>query len=158
MLHSTANLRVRFGGNLINAWGGPVGAHILGESNHGIDVAPNGDIWISGNSGPDSHVLVFTRDGEYVRTVGVPEAEMDSNSTTSYGRVAEIAIDAANNEVYFADGYRISALPWLILRPAPLRGTEELMETARTMRLTLLTSWRARSSTVPRSSPLRYSI
>ena len=31
---------------------------------------------------------------------------MDSNSTTSYGRVAEIAIDAANNEVYFADGYR----------------------------------------------------
>ena len=30
---------------------------------------------------------------------------MDSNSTTAYGRVAEIAIDAANDEVYFADGY-----------------------------------------------------
>ena len=94
-------------GNLINAWGGPVeGApYVWPESNHGIDVAPNGDIWIGGNGGPDSHVLVFTRDGEYVRTVGAPGAEMDSNSTTAYGRVAEIAIDAANDEVYFADGY-----------------------------------------------------
>ena len=35
-------------GNLINAWGGPVeGApYTWPESNHGIDVAPNGDIWI----------------------------------------------------------------------------------------------------------------
>lgn len=94
-------------GNLINAWGGPVeGApYVWPESNHGIDVAPNGDIWIGGNGGPDTHVLVFTRDGEYIRTVGVPEQELDSNSTQHYGRVAEIAIDAANDEVYFADGY-----------------------------------------------------
>ena len=33
-------------GNLINAWGGPVeGApYVWPESNHGIDVAPNGDV------------------------------------------------------------------------------------------------------------------
>ncbi len=94
-------------GNLINAWGGPVeGApYVWPESNHGIDVAPNGDVWIGGNGGPDSHVLVFSRDGEYIRTVGMPGEEMDSNSTTAYGRVAEIAIDASANEVYFADGY-----------------------------------------------------
>ena len=94
-------------GNLINAWGGPVeGApYEWPESNHGIDVAPNGDVWIGGNGGADSHVVVFTRDGEYVRTVGIPGAEMDSNSETHYGRVAEIAIDAANSEVYLADGY-----------------------------------------------------
>ena len=94
-------------GNLINAWGGPVeGApYQWPESNHGIEVAANGDVWIGGNGGPDSHVLVFTRDGEYLRTVGVPGEEFDSNSTTAFGRVAEIAIDEDAGEAYFADGY-----------------------------------------------------
>ena len=94
-------------GNLINAWGGPVeGApYQWPESNHGIEVAANGDVWIGGNGGPDSHVLVFTRDGEYIRTVGVPGEEFDSNSTTAFGRVAEIAIDEDSGEAYFADGY-----------------------------------------------------
>lgn len=94
-------------GNLVNAWGGPVeGApYQWPESNHGIEVAANGDVWIGGNGGPDSHVLVFTRDGEYIRTVGVPGEEFDSNSTTAFGRVAEIAIDEDAGEAYFADGY-----------------------------------------------------
>ena len=94
-------------GNLINAWGGPVeGApYQWPESNHGIEVAANGDVRIGGNGGPDSHVLVFTRDGEYIRTVGVPGEEFDSNSTTAFGRVAEIAIDEDAGEAYFADGY-----------------------------------------------------
>jgi sugar lactone lactonase YvrE len=94
-------------GNLINAWGGPVeGApYQWPESNHGIEVAANGNVWIGGNGGPDSHVLVFTRDGEYIRTVGVPGEEFDSNSTTAFGRVAEIAIDEDAGEAYFADGY-----------------------------------------------------
>ena len=94
-------------GNLINAWGGPVeGApYQWPESNHGIEVAANGDVWIGGNGGPDSHVLVFTRDGEYIRTVGVPGEEFDSNSTTAFCRVAEIAIDEDAGEAYFADGY-----------------------------------------------------
>ena len=94
-------------GNLINAWGGPVeGApYQWPESNHGIEVAANGDVWIGGNGGPDSHVLVFTRNGEYIRTVGVPGEEFDSNSTTAFGRVAEIAIDEDAGEAYFADGY-----------------------------------------------------
>ncbi|MCI5107927.1 MAG: hypothetical protein MRY76_14550 [Pseudomonadales bacterium] len=94
-------------GNMINAWGGPVeGApYVWPSSNHGIEVAPNGDVWIGGNGGGDSHVLVFTRDGEYIRTIGNPGQPVDSNSTTHYGRVAEIAIDPAGEEAYFADGY-----------------------------------------------------
>ena len=94
-------------GNLINAWGGPVeGApYQWPESNHGIEVAANGDVWIGGNGGPDSHVLVFSRDGDYIRIVGVPGEEFDSNSTTAFGRVAEIAIDEEAGEAYFADGY-----------------------------------------------------
>ena len=95
-------------GNVVNAWGGPVeGAeYTWPASNHGIAIAANGNIWIGGNGGGDSHVLVFTRDGEYVRTVGVPGEDRDSNSEIHFGRVAEIAMDINANEAYFADGYR----------------------------------------------------
>jgi len=95
-------------GNVVNAWGGPVeGAeYTWPASNHGIAIAGNGNIWIGGNGGGDSHVLVFTRDGEYVRTVGVPGEDRDSNSEIHFGRVAEIAMDINANEAYFADGYR----------------------------------------------------
>ncbi len=94
-------------GNLVNAWGGPStnGEYIWPESNHGIEVAPNGDVWIGGNGATDSHILVFTRSGEYIRTIGEPGNGPDSNSTTHFSRVAEIAINATANEAYIADGY-----------------------------------------------------
>ncbi len=92
-------------GNLINAWGGPGDGYTWPASNHGIEVAPNGDIWIGGNGGGDSHILVFNRDGEFVREIGDPGEDVDSNSLTHFSRVAEIAIDAEANEAYIADGY-----------------------------------------------------
>ncbi|MDA0690077.1 MAG: hypothetical protein O2948_15705 [Proteobacteria bacterium] len=95
-------------GNLINAWGGPPAdeSYVWPASNHGIEVAPNGDVWIGGNGPGDSHVLVFTRDGEYIRTVGIPGEDIDSNSRTHFNQVAEIAIDVDAGEAYLADGYR----------------------------------------------------
>lgn len=92
-------------GNLINAWGGPGEGYTWPASNHGIEVAPDGNVWIGGNGSGDSHVLVFTRDGEFIREIGIPGEPIDSLSTTSFGRVAEIAIDADANEAYLADGY-----------------------------------------------------
>ncbi len=92
-------------GNLINAWGGPGDGYTWPESNHGIEVAPDGNIWIGGNGSGDSHVLVFTRDGQFVREIGIPGEPVDSLSTVSFSRVAEIAIDESANEAYFADGY-----------------------------------------------------
>ena len=92
-------------GSLVNAWGGPGQGYTWPASNHGIEIAPNGNVWIGGNGGGDSHVLVFTRDGQFVREIGLPGEPIDSNSTTHFSRVAEIAIDPDANEAYFADGY-----------------------------------------------------
>lgn len=92
-------------GTLVNSWGGPGPGYTWPASNHGIDIAPNGDVWIGGNGGGDSHVLVFSRDGQFVREIGLPGEDINSNSTEHYSRVAEIAIDASANEAYFADGY-----------------------------------------------------
>jgi DNA-binding beta-propeller fold protein YncE len=92
-------------GNLVNAWGGPGEGYTWPESNHGLEIDPSGNIWIGGNGRTDSHVLVFTRDGQFVREIGIPGMDIDSNSTTHFNMVAEIAIDPIANEAYIADGY-----------------------------------------------------
>lgn len=93
-------------GNLVNAWGGPGDDFTWPASNHGLAVAPNGNVWIGGNGGGDSHVLVFTGDGQFVAEYGMPGQEVDSNSMTHFGQVADIEIDGSTNEAYIADGYR----------------------------------------------------
>ncbi|GJM14354.1 MAG: hypothetical protein DHS20C12_27570 [Pseudohongiella sp.] len=92
-------------GNLVNAWGGPSDDYTWPASNHGIEIAPNGNVWIGGNGGGDSHVLVFTRDGQFIAEYGEPGNGADSNSTEHFAQVAEIAIDRSANEAYIADGY-----------------------------------------------------
>ena len=92
-------------GNLVNSWGGPGEGYTWPQSNHGITVDPMDNIWIGGN-GADSHVLKFSRDGEFLASYGEVGADMpSSNSTNSFGRVAKISFDAAANEAYLADGY-----------------------------------------------------
>ncbi|MDA1371740.1 MAG: beta-propeller fold lactonase family protein [Proteobacteria bacterium] len=92
-------------GSLVNAWGGPGQGYTWPATNHGIEIAPNGNVWIGGNGGGDSHVVVFTNDGQFVREIGIPGEDVDSNSTTHFNQVAEIAIDPGANEAYIADGY-----------------------------------------------------
>ena len=92
-------------GNLANAWGGPGEGYTWPTSNHGITVDPMDNIWIGGN-GRDSHVLKFSRDGEFLASYGEVGAQMpNSNSETSFGNVAKISFDAGANEAYLADGY-----------------------------------------------------
>ena len=107
-------------GNLVDSWGGPgteTGDYIWPESNHGITVDHMDNVWIGGNGQGDSHVLKFTRGGEFLMSVGHHGArqvgerdgrrvfERDSHATDSFGRVAKIGIDPEANEAYFADGY-----------------------------------------------------
>ncbi|MDR0788012.1 MAG: hypothetical protein LBG44_09125 [Gemmatimonadota bacterium] len=94
-------------GNLVRAWGGPPadGSYVWPESNHGIGIDLEDNIWMGGNGGPDSHILQFTHDGQYIRTIGVPNQAIDSNALDHFGRVAKVAFDFPNKEAYVADGY-----------------------------------------------------
>jgi DNA-binding beta-propeller fold protein YncE len=53
----------------------------------------------------DSHILKFTRDGRFLQQIGVPGRATDSRSMDAFGRVAKVAFDPSQNEVYVADGY-----------------------------------------------------
>jgi hypothetical protein len=94
-------------GNLVRAWGGPPAdsSYVWPASNHGIAVDPTGNVWIGGNGGGDSHVVVFTNEGQYIRTYGTPRQEQNSQAMDHFGQVADIEFDWEQNEAYFADGY-----------------------------------------------------
>lgn len=93
-------------GNLVNHWGGPGEGYDWPASNHGISIDHKDNIWIGGNGRTDSHILKFTRDGEFIAQYGTPESETDSHDMENFGSVAEVAFDTAANEAYVADGYR----------------------------------------------------
>lgn len=93
------------GGNLVNSWGGPGEGYDWPASNHGITVDPMDNIWIGGNGPTDSHVLKFSRAGEFLMQIGEPGLPVNSASREHFGRVAKISFDAQANEAYLADGY-----------------------------------------------------
>ena len=94
-------------GNLVNSFGGPSDDYVWPESNHGITVDHMDNVWIGGNGASDSHILKFSRDGEFLASYGQPQVgtEPDSHSETRFNRAAEVAFDAEANEAYVADGY-----------------------------------------------------
>jgi sugar lactone lactonase YvrE len=92
-------------GNLINSWGGPGEGYTWPSSNHGIALDHMDNVWIGGNGQGDSHVLKFTRAGEFLLEIGIPGQAPNSNAMDHFGRVAKISFDVDANEAYFADGY-----------------------------------------------------
>jgi len=92
-------------GNLLRSWGGPGQGYDWFESEHGISVDPDGNVWVGGNSPKDHHLVQFTPDGKFIKQLGRPGKSEGSNSTTQLGRPAHMTVDAAANELYVADGY-----------------------------------------------------
>jgi hypothetical protein len=92
-------------GNVVNSWGGPGEGYDWPTSNHGITVDHMDNIWIGGNDVKDAHILKFTRAGRLLFQLGKPEQNAGSDDPVNFWRVAEIAVDAAANEAYVADGY-----------------------------------------------------
>ena len=92
-------------GTLVGYWGGPGEGYEWPLSNHGIFVDHMDNVWIGGNGGPDSHLLKFTRQGNFLMQVGSSGGNAGSNDTENFGRVAKIYVDPKDNEAYIADGY-----------------------------------------------------
>jgi DNA-binding beta-propeller fold protein YncE len=95
-------------GNLLHAWGGPgteTGDYTWPESNHGITIDGQGNVWIGGNGGPDRQILKFTQDGRFLAEYGESGSQNSSTSRTNFGRVAALQYVEQGNEIFVADGY-----------------------------------------------------
>ena len=92
-------------GNLAGSWGGPGAGYTWPASNHGIVVDHMDNVWIGGNGGGDSHVLKFSRSGDFLLEVGEPGNGVNSMAENHFSRVAKVQYDGPANEIYLADGY-----------------------------------------------------
>lgn len=126
-------------GKLLRGWGGPADPGFLGgkckaeagciwpNSEHGIYVDHNDNVWISGNSGNrgnaslawttnkqggDGFILKFDRDGNFKFRIGGTPTGPNSNDTSGginntpvLYQAADMAVDPVTNRLYVADGY-----------------------------------------------------
>jgi DNA-binding beta-propeller fold protein YncE len=92
-------------GNLLRHWGGPGPGYQWPESEHGIFVDGEDNVWIAGNGKTDGQLLKFTMEGRLKLQIGKSGQGNDSNSTERLGSPADVAVDIAAKEVFAADGY-----------------------------------------------------
>jgi hypothetical protein len=57
-------------GNLVGHWGGPGEGYTWPAANHGLAIDAQGNVWIGGSAGTDTHLLKFTRDGRFLLRIG----------------------------------------------------------------------------------------
>ena len=93
-------------GKVVQAWGGPGQGYDWFENEHGIYVAPSGEVWLAGNGKSDRQLLKFSNSGKFLLQIGSPGAEQNSNDTKNLGRPAHMDLDVSTNEIYVADGYQ----------------------------------------------------
>jgi hypothetical protein len=93
-------------GNLVKSWGGPGQGYDWPESNHGITVDHEGNVWLAGNGAKDTQVLKFTNDGKFLFQIGKHGVQNGSNDLENFWQPTKIWEDVAANEMYIGDGYR----------------------------------------------------
>ncbi len=95
-------------GKLLASWGGPgeEQGYDWPQSEHGIHVDGDGNVWTAGNGREDGHILKFSPDGKFLLQIGKRGKHAGSSDTSQLGSPAHMITDDAANELYVADGYR----------------------------------------------------
>ncbi len=108
-------------GNVVRAWGGPPptksargggganaeqAAAYWPESEHGITVDAQGNVWIASNGRGDQVILKFSAEGRQLLQIGRVGENAGSSDTMRLGQPTAVDVDVPANEVYVADGYR----------------------------------------------------
>ena len=92
-------------GNVVQTWGGPGAGYDWPQQVHGITVDDaNGRVWITGNGEKDTHILVFTRAGKFLRQIGRPGMSGGSSDTTGVARATQVRVDTSAREIFVSDG------------------------------------------------------
>jgi hypothetical protein len=93
-------------GHVMRSWGGPNFVPDWPDTEHGIHVDRQGNVWITGNGRTDRQVIKFSRDGKELLTIGKKsDAPLDNHDVSLLGRAAGLAVDDDAHEVFIADGY-----------------------------------------------------
>jgi hypothetical protein len=92
-------------GALIKNWGGPGAGYDWPDSNHGITVDHQGNVWLAGNGNKDTQILKFDGAGTFLFQIGKHGVHNGSNDVENFWQPTKIWEDVASNEMYIGDGY-----------------------------------------------------
>ena len=92
-------------GNLLRHWGGPGQGFEWPQSNHGITIDYQGNVWIAANGQKDAHVLKFNQDGKFLLQIGRLGQSKGSLDQANLRQPAKVFVDRQAKEAYVADGY-----------------------------------------------------
>jgi len=92
-------------GKLIRNWGGPGKGYDWPDSNHGITVDHQGNVWLAGNGAKDTQILKFDGAGKFIFQIGKHGVHNGSNDVENFWQPTKIWEDVAANEMYIGDGY-----------------------------------------------------
>ncbi|HEX9817239.1 MAG TPA: hypothetical protein VGB18_09685 [Candidatus Thermoplasmatota archaeon] len=90
-------------GRVLQGWGGPGTGYDWPDTEHGIGVDGNGDVWVSGNGAADHQLIKFAKDGKFLLQIGGKSVSEGSNDVDSVRGAADVAGDG--EAIYVADGY-----------------------------------------------------
>jgi len=92
-------------GTLVKSWGGPGKGYDWPESNHGITVDHDGNVWLAGNGDKDTQILKFNGAGQFLFQMGKHGIHNGSNDLENFWKPTKVFVEPSANEVYVADGY-----------------------------------------------------
>src|SRR5215207_5346872 len=87
-------------GALVKSWGGPGKGYDWPDSNHGITVDHDGNVWLAGNGEKDTQILKFDGAGKFLFQIGKHGVHNGSNDVDNFWQPTKIWEDIAANEVY----------------------------------------------------------
>ena len=101
-------------GVFVQGWGGPGDGYDWPDTEHGIFVDHETNVWITGinpragggvSDRADDMVLKFTQDGTFLFQVGGFDMSGGNADTASPRQAADVSVYAPTNEAFVADGY-----------------------------------------------------
>jgi DNA-binding beta-propeller fold protein YncE len=96
-------------GTFVQGWGGP--EYVTStefewpDTEHGIHVDQQGNVWITGSGNGDHQILKFTRDGRFLLQIGKRDASTGNTDTENVNQAADVYVHPETNEAFVADGY-----------------------------------------------------
>ena len=98
-------------GTLVRSWGGPGPGYEWPNSEHGIFVDHQNNVWLGSNQGvgspegpDDTHVLKFTPDGQFLLQIGTKGVSHGNTDTENMQHPSAMFVDPDAHEVYVTDG------------------------------------------------------
>ena len=92
-------------GNVVQAWGGLDYDGQWMQTEHGLFIDHQDNVWLASSGRNDQVVLKFSRDGQLLLTIGEWGVTGGSDDTAHLGQPTDVTVDPATNEVYISDGY-----------------------------------------------------